>query len=143
MDIVFKHIIEKSIKVSLQVINVSVLSYHFLFEHLKSHRLFAGLEERAKILDIGWSKLQMDRFRRSWEREGTKSISRHTTFDKDTKDPEKITSSIELLADSVHINLTKYYLMFRAVMIIVRFEDFTTDTRAKAVPIWTSEHWFN
>lgn len=42
-----------------------------------------------------------------------------------------------MLADSVRINIMKYRLMFRTVMIVVRFEDFTNCTRAKTVPIWT------
>jgi DNA polymerase IV (archaeal DinB-like DNA polymerase) len=71
------------------------------------------------------------------EREGVKSISRHITFDEDTDDPEKITKGVEILADSVHGNLMKHRYLFRTITIIVRFEDFTTYTRSKTIPIWT------
>lgn len=73
------------------------------------------------------------------EREGVLSISRHITFDEDTDDPEKIAKHVEILASSVHHNLTKNNLFFRTVTIIARLEDFTTYTRAKTVPTWTSD----
>jgi DNA polymerase IV (archaeal DinB-like DNA polymerase) len=73
------------------------------------------------------------------EREGVKSISRHGTFAKDTDDPDKITSCMEMLAESVHGNLMKHRYLFRTVTIIVRLEDFTTYTRAKTVPTWTTD----
>jgi len=46
------------------------------------------------------------------ERDGVKSISRHVTFDEDTDDPEKIAKCLDVLADSVHHNLTKNRLLF-------------------------------
>lgn len=78
-------------------------------------------------------------FKEVEEWEGVKSISRHGTFEEDTKDPDKITSCMEMLAESVHGNLMKHRYLFRTITIIVRFEDFTTYTRAKTVPIWTSD----
>jgi len=71
------------------------------------------------------------------EREGIKSVSRHITFDEDTNDPEVINKCLEMLADSVHGNLMKHRYLFRTITVIVRFEDFTTYTRSKTVPIWT------
>jgi DNA polymerase IV (DinB-like DNA polymerase) len=85
------------------------------------------MKKRAKGID----------FEEVEEREGIKSISRHITFDEDTKDPKKIANCIDVLADGVHHNLTKNHLLFRTVTIIVRLENFTTYTRAKTVPIWT------
>jgi len=73
------------------------------------------------------------------EREGVKSISRHGTFAKDTDDPDKITSCMEMLAESVHGNLMKHRYLFRTITIIVRFEDFTTYTRSKTILVWTSD----
>jgi DNA polymerase IV (archaeal DinB-like DNA polymerase) len=73
------------------------------------------------------------------ERDGVKSISRHITFDEDTDDPEKIAKCLDVLADSVHHNLTKNRLLFRTVTVIARLDDFTTYTRAKTVPVWTSD----
>ena len=87
------------------------------------------MKKRAKGID----------FEEVEEREGVKSISRHITFDEDTKDPKKIAKCIDVLADGVHHNLTKNRLLFRTVTIIVRLENFTTYTRAKTVPIWTSD----
>jgi DNA polymerase IV (DinB-like DNA polymerase) len=73
------------------------------------------------------------------EREGVKSISRHGTFEEDTNDPVKITGSLEMLAESVHDSLMKHSFLFKTVTLIVRFEDFSTYTRSKTIPIWTSD----
>jgi DNA polymerase IV (archaeal DinB-like DNA polymerase) len=44
-----------------------------------------------------------------------------------------------MLAESVHTILMKHRFLFRTVTIIVRLEDFTTYTRAKTVPTWTTD----
>ncbi len=73
------------------------------------------------------------------ERESIKSISRHGTFEEDTNDLVKITKSLEMLTESVHSSLMKHRFLFKTVTLIVRFEDFTTYTRSKTIPIWTSD----
>ena len=73
------------------------------------------------------------------EREGVKSISRHITFDEDVDDPDTIAKSVDMLADSVHDNLMKNRYLFKTVTILVRLNNFSTFTRAKSVPIWTSD----
>ncbi len=78
-------------------------------------------------------------FREVREKESVKSISRHGTFAEDTSDPVKITGSLDLLAESVHSSLLKNRLLFKTVVLTVRFEDFSTYTRSKTIPIWTSD----
>jgi DNA polymerase IV (DinB-like DNA polymerase) len=73
------------------------------------------------------------------EKEGVKSISRHGTFTEDTNDPVKITGSLDLLVESVHSSLLKHRFLFKTVTLTVRFEDFSTYTRSKTIPIWTSD----
>ncbi|MCC4769235.1 DNA polymerase IV [Methanosarcina sp. DH2] len=73
------------------------------------------------------------------EREGVKSISRHGTFAEDTNDPVKISGSLDLLIESVHGSLLKHRFLFKTVTLIVRFEDFSTYTRSRTLPIWTSD----
>mgnify|MGYP003805840089 FL=1 len=73
------------------------------------------------------------------EKESVKSISRHGTFAEDTSDPVKIAGSLDLLAESVHKSLLKNRFLFKTVTLTVRFEDFSTYTRSKTVPIWTSD----
>jgi DNA polymerase IV (DinB-like DNA polymerase) len=73
------------------------------------------------------------------EREGVKSISRHMTFDEDTDDPEKIAQCVDMLSEGVHDNLIKNHYLFRTVTIVVRLNNFSTFTRAKTVPVWTSD----
>ena len=73
------------------------------------------------------------------DREGVKSISRHGTFAEDTNDPVKISESLEMLVRSVHSTLIKHRFLFKTVTLTVRFEDFTTYTRSKTSPIWTSD----
>jgi len=73
------------------------------------------------------------------EKESVKSISRHETFAEDTSDPVKITGSLDLLAESVHSSLLKNRFLFKTIILTVRFEDFSTYTRSKTIPIWTSD----
>lgn len=73
------------------------------------------------------------------EKEGLKSISRHGTFEEDTNDPAKISGALDMLAESVHTSLQKHSFLFKTVTLIVRFEDFSTYTRSKTIPIWTSD----
>jgi len=73
------------------------------------------------------------------ERESVNSISRHLTFEEDTKDPGKIEGALVMLAESVHSSLLKHRFLFKTVTLIVRFEDFSTYTRSKTGSIWTSD----
>jgi DNA polymerase IV (DinB-like DNA polymerase) len=73
------------------------------------------------------------------ERERVKSISRHGTFAEDTNDPVKISGSLDILIESVHGSLLKHRFLFKTVTLIVRFEDFSTYTRSRTLPIWTSD----
>jgi DNA polymerase IV (DinB-like DNA polymerase) len=71
-------------------------------------------------------------------KDGIKSISRHGTFEIDSNDPVERSESLEMLVRSVHNSLIKHRFLFKTVTITVRFEDFTTYTRSKTSPIWTS-----
>lgn len=73
------------------------------------------------------------------EKESVKSISRHGTFAEDTNDPLKISGSLDLLIESVHGALLKHSFLFKTITLTVRFEDFSTYTRSKTLPIWTSD----
>lgn len=73
------------------------------------------------------------------ENESLKSISRHGTFAEDTNDPVKITNSLDLLAESVHSSLLKHRFFFKTVTLTIRFDDFSTYTRSKTIPRWTSD----
>jgi DNA polymerase IV (DinB-like DNA polymerase) len=68
-----------------------------------------------------------------------KSISRSGTFAEDTNDPVRISGFLELLAESVHRALVKHRFLYRVVTIRLRYDDFSTYTRSKTVPIWTSD----
>ncbi|XMB90304.1 DNA polymerase IV [Methanosarcina hadiensis] len=71
--------------------------------------------------------------------EAVKSISRSGTFAEDTNDPVKIAGFLELLAESVHRALIRDRFLFKVVTLKVRFEDFSTYTRSKTIPVWTSD----
>lgn len=73
------------------------------------------------------------------EKESIKSISRHGTFAEDTDDPVKISGSLDLLIESLHGSLLKNSFLFKTITLTVRFEDFSTYTRSKTLPIWTSD----
>ena len=75
---------------------------------------------------------------KEWEK-AVKSISRSGTFEEDTNDPVKIAGSLEMLAESVHRALLRHSFLFKTVTLKVRFEDFSTYTRSKTTPVWTSD----
>jgi DNA polymerase IV (archaeal DinB-like DNA polymerase) len=68
-----------------------------------------------------------------------KSISRSGTFAKDTNDPVKIAGFLEMLAESVHRALMKDRFLFKTITLKVRYDDFSTYTRSKTVPVWTAD----
>lgn len=75
---------------------------------------------------------------KEWE-EAVKSISRSGTFAEDTNDPVKIAGFLELLAESVHRALLRDGFLFKIVTLRVRYEDFSTYSRSKTIPVWTAD----
>ncbi len=75
---------------------------------------------------------------KEWE-EVVKSISRSGTFAEDTNDPVKIAGFLEMLAESVHRALMKDRFLFKTITLKVRYDDFSTYTRSKTVPVWTAD----
>ncbi|MHC1754324.1 MAG: hypothetical protein AB9861_02640 [Methanosarcina sp.] len=51
----------------------------------------------------------------------------------------KIAAFLELLAESVHRALLRDGFLFKIVTLRVRYEDFSTYTRSKTIPVWTSD----
>lgn len=90
-----------------------------------------GLQMKQKANGLDFEEVR--------EREGVKSISRHETFEQDTGDHVRIIGSLEILAESVHDALLKHSFLFKTVTLTVRYEDFSTYTRSKTIPIWTSD----
>jgi DNA polymerase IV (DinB-like DNA polymerase) len=64
-----------------------------------------------------------------WER---KSLSRETTLDEHTSDPELLNRCIDALAKRVHEHLVREGFGFKTVAIKVKFDDFSVFTRAKS-----------
>jgi DNA polymerase IV (DinB-like DNA polymerase) len=61
-----------------------------------------------------------------------KSISNETTFEEDVEDRAIVTETLEKLALEVHMRATQDGFLWRTVGIKLRFEDFSTFTRAKS-----------
>jgi DNA polymerase IV (DinB-like DNA polymerase) len=68
-----------------------------------------------------------------------KSVSSETTFDEDISDKQKIMAAFSSLIEDVHKRIATSNLLFRTVGIKVRFEDFTTFTRARSNSKYTNE----
>ena len=68
-----------------------------------------------------------------------KSVSSETTFDEDISDKQKIMVAFSSLIEDVHKRIVTSNLLFRTVGIKVRFEDFTTFTRARSNSRYTNE----
>jgi DNA polymerase IV (archaeal DinB-like DNA polymerase) len=67
------------------------------------------------------------------ERDGIKSISKETTFARDTDDPDEIAATMELLVREVAQTLADENLHFRTVTVRVRYEGFVSRTKAKSL----------
>jgi DNA polymerase IV (DinB-like DNA polymerase) len=59
-----------------------------------------------------------------------KSISKEDTFEEDVGDMELLRETMDMLAQQVHSRLVRHGYVFRTVNLKIRFEDFTTYTRA-------------
>jgi DNA polymerase IV (DinB-like DNA polymerase) len=68
-----------------------------------------------------------------------KSISSEITFEEDTSDTKRITEAFSSLINDVHARTLSQDLLFRSIGIKVRFEDFSTYTRAKSHSRYTNE----
>ncbi|MDD1704960.1 MAG: DNA polymerase IV [Methanoregula sp.] len=73
------------------------------------------------------------------ERTGPRSVSRETTFDADTIEPEVLAATMEELVQDVHRNLTGEGLRFRTVTVKVRYQGFVTRTKARSFPHHTDD----
>ena len=68
-----------------------------------------------------------------------KSVSSETTFEEDTSDMKQVMGAFATLIDDVHARTISQNMLFRTVGIKVRFEDFSTYTRAKSHIRYTNE----
>jgi DNA polymerase IV (DinB-like DNA polymerase) len=67
-----------------------------------------------------------------------KSISSETTFEEDVAEKAKVMEAFANLINDVHSRVLSQNMLFRTVGIKVRFEDFTTFTRAKSHTRYTN-----
>jgi DNA polymerase-4 len=68
------------------------------------------------------------------QRDQPKSISHEHTFDTDTRDPDRIDSTIAHLAEKVGRRLREHGLYARTLQLKLRYSDFSTITRAHSLP---------
>lgn len=78
------------------------------------HQAARGVDERELV--------------EKWER---KSVSRETTLDEHTRDPELLTRCIVALAKRVHDDLLREGLLYKTVAVKLKFDDFSVHTRAR------------
>ena len=78
------------------------------------HQAARGIDERELV--------------EQWER---KSLSRETTLDEHTRDPDLLNRCIEALAKRVHEDLQREGFGFKTVAIKIKFDDFSMHTRAR------------
>ena len=73
------------------------------------------------------------------ERDGPRSVSRETTFEEDTDDPEILAATMEELVRDVHRNLAEEGLRFRTVTVKIRYTGFVTKTKARSISHHTDD----
>ena len=90
-----------------------------------------GLELKERARGIDDSPLVTE-----WE---PKSLSRETTFEKDTKSLLDIKKELEWMAEDLHHRLQRDGIMARTVTVKLRYNDFTTRTRARTLDAPTDD----
>lgn len=73
------------------------------------------------------------------ERTETKSISRETTFEEDTPDPQLALTTLDKLSEQVHEDVLNQGFYFRTVTIKARYENFETHTHSKTLPFMSNQ----
>jgi DNA polymerase-4 len=68
-----------------------------------------------------------------------KSISRETTFEKDTDDRQFILAMLYYLTERACLKLRRLQLKARTVAVKLRYSDFKTHVQAKSLPVWTDQ----
>lgn len=68
---------------------------------------------------------------------GVRSISRETTFESDTDDPDLLVASLDTLTTSVHRNLSEGSLRCRTVTVKIRYYGFITRTKSRTLSHFT------
>jgi DNA polymerase IV (DinB-like DNA polymerase) len=62
-----------------------------------------------------------------------KSLSRETTFEADTEDPDTLASTIDALAQSVCDDLAGEHLRFRTITLKIRYQGFVTRSKSRSL----------
>jgi DNA polymerase IV (DinB-like DNA polymerase) len=73
------------------------------------------------------------------EEECCKSISRETTFEEDTDDPQILNQTIDTIAEDVQKALLEKGFLFKTLSIKVRYQGFITHTRAHTLEHFTGD----
>jgi len=107
---------------NLATIDVQVLLARFGKSGIALHDLARGID-RSEVLERG----------------GPRSVSRETTFETDTNDPDILSGTMEELVRDVHRNLRDEGLRFRTVTVKVRYTGFVTKTKAKSASHHTDD----
>ncbi len=107
--------------------DLAVLDESFLDERFGKWGL--ALAGKARGLDAGgWFDSEIG------SNEQPKSISHEHTFDEDTADVERLESTLARLTEMVCRRLREHQLHARTVQLKLRYQDFSTITRARSLP---------
>jgi len=99
----------------------------------------AGFDVQALIGQFGRSAIALHQLARGIdgsdivEGQEMKSLSRETTFEADTDDPDLIASRIEALASGVCDDLAGEHLRFRTITLKIRYHGFITRSRSRSL----------
>lgn len=93
---------------------------------------FGSLGIQLYVMAHGIDKSEVE------EREDIKSISRETTFQEDTADPQIVLQTMHSIIEQVQKDTQKQHLSFKTVTIKIRYENFETHTRSKTLPFITN-----
>lgn len=106
----------------LAACDVQLLIERFGKSGIKMHQMARGIDH-GQVLERG----------------DVKSISKEDTFDEDTADPYIVEQVLDSLSDGVHASLMKNKFLFKTITLKVRFEDFSTYTRARSLRVHSTD----
>ena len=73
------------------------------------------------------------------EPDGIRSLSRETTFDRDTQDPAELIRHLTLLAGDASRSIAAESLRCRTITVKIRYQGFITRTKSRTLPDYTND----
>jgi DNA polymerase IV (archaeal DinB-like DNA polymerase) len=116
----------------LKVLDVNTIGELAKYDSSTLTAMFGVVGWQMHLMALGIDKSEVE------EREGVKSISHETTFEEDTADSTKVLKALEELCVDVQKETENQNLLFKTVILKIRYENFETHTKSRTLPFLTN-----